>query len=134
MVENATQIKSGITINVGASAKIQKNTMCPKKDYSQNPTTYTCEHGKQLGNIIDDLVITCDEVIDAIVKLYDEATKTISTKRTSTNIYILAFLLITIVLLTAVSIYCHQIKHRSKQKHWRITTPVANFKKLILLI
>ena len=34
MVENVTQIKSGITINVGASAKIQKSTMCPKKDYS----------------------------------------------------------------------------------------------------
>ena len=33
MVENVTQIKSGLTINVGASAKIQKN-MCPKKDYS----------------------------------------------------------------------------------------------------
>ena len=86
MVENVTQIKSGLTINVGASAKIQKN-MCPKKDYSQNPTTYTCEHGKQLGNIIDDLVITCDEVIYAIVKLFGEATKTISTKRT--YIYIL---------------------------------------------
>ena len=58
----------------------------------------------------------CDEVIDVIVKSYDEATKTISTKRTSTkrtstNFYILAFFLITIPLLTAVSIYCYQIKH-----------------------
>ena len=28
MVENITQIKSGITINVDASVKIQKNKMC----------------------------------------------------------------------------------------------------------
>ena len=31
MVENATQIKSGITINVGVTAKIQKNIMHVKK-------------------------------------------------------------------------------------------------------
>ena len=34
------------------------------------------------------------------------------------NVYILlAFLLITILLLMAVSIYCYLIKHKSKQKH-----------------
>ena len=34
------------------------------------------------------------------------------------NVYILlAFLLITIALLTAVSIYCYLIKYRAKQKH-----------------
>ena len=34
------------------------------------------------------------------------------------NFYIpLAFLLITIALLIAVSIYCYLIKHRTKQKH-----------------
>ena len=34
------------------------------------------------------------------------------------NLYILlAFLLITIALLIAVSIYCYQIKYRAKQKH-----------------
>ena len=31
MVENVTQNKSGITINVGASAKIQNTIMCVKK-------------------------------------------------------------------------------------------------------
>ena len=31
MVENVTQIKSGITINVGVSVKIQKNIPCMKK-------------------------------------------------------------------------------------------------------
>ena len=30
-VENEFQIKSGITINVGVSAKIRKNIMCAKK-------------------------------------------------------------------------------------------------------
>ena len=31
MVENVIQIKSGITINVGASVKILKNIVCSKK-------------------------------------------------------------------------------------------------------
>ena len=30
MVENLTEIKNGITINVGVSAKTRKNTMCAK--------------------------------------------------------------------------------------------------------
>ena len=33
MVKNVTRIKIGITINVGASVKIQKNIVC-EKDYS----------------------------------------------------------------------------------------------------
>ena len=31
MLENVTQIKSGITINVGVSVKIQNNIVCTKK-------------------------------------------------------------------------------------------------------
>ena len=31
MVENVIQIKSGITINVGANVKIQNGIMCAKK-------------------------------------------------------------------------------------------------------
>ena len=31
MAENVTRIKSGITINVGVSAKMQENIMCVKK-------------------------------------------------------------------------------------------------------
>ena len=30
MAENVTQIKSGITINVGVKAKVQENIMCAK--------------------------------------------------------------------------------------------------------
>ena len=72
---------------------------------------------------MDDSVIMCDEVIEpyneeAEANLYRE-TKTIPTnfnekKATckTQNFYILlAFLLITILLLTAVSIYCYLIKY-----------------------
>ena len=74
-------------------------------------------------------VITCDEIIesydeDAEAKSYNK-TKTILTnfnekKATckTQNFYILlAFLLITIALLIAVSIYCYLIKYQAKQKH-----------------
>ena len=33
IVEHVIQIKSGITINVGASVKKKKNIVCAKKDY-----------------------------------------------------------------------------------------------------
>ena len=46
MVENVTQNKSGITINISVSAKIQKKKNLYEKDYSPNPTIYTCENGK----------------------------------------------------------------------------------------
>ena len=35
------------------------------KDYIWNPATCNCEIAKYLANIIDDLVITCDEIRDA---------------------------------------------------------------------
>ena len=64
---------------------------------------------------MDDLVITCDEVIES----YDEETKTIPTNFNekkavckTQNFYILpALLSINIVLLIAVSIYCYLIKY-----------------------
>ena len=49
--------------------------MC-KRDYIYNPATCSCETGKYVGSIIDDLVITSDEIIDAVVKSYDKETKT----------------------------------------------------------
>ena len=69
-----------------------------------------------------EVIVSCDE--DAEAKSYDE-TKIIPTnfnekKATckTQNIYILpAFLLITIALLIAVSIYCYLIKYQAKQKH-----------------
>ena len=67
------------------------------------------------SKFIDDLGIICDRVIE----LYNEEIKTIRTnfnEKNATceieNIYILlAFLLITIALLIAVSIYCYPIKY-----------------------
>ena len=65
--------------------------------------TYSCKNGKYLASIIDNM---CDDII--------EETKTVTTNFNERNIicetksfYILLdFLLITIVLLIAVSIYC----------------------------
>ena len=78
---------------------------------------------------MDDSAIICDEVIDAdadtVAKSNNDERKTIPTnfnekKETckAQNFHILiAFLLITIVLLITVSIYCFLIKYRAKQKH-----------------
>ena len=48
LVENITQIKRRITINVDMS----------KKDYAWNPSIRTYENGKYLGNITADSEIT----------------------------------------------------------------------------
>ena len=91
------------------------------KDYILNPATCNCENGKYLASIMDNSAIIFDEVI----KSYGEEIKTIPTnlneKRvtckpvTCKSFYILLeFLLITIVLLVAVSIYCYLIIYRAK--------------------
>ena len=117
MVENITQIKSGITINADASVKIRKNIIYAKKDYIWNPATCCCENGKYLASIFDDSIITCDEIIETTEispTNFNEKKVTCKTK----NFYILlAFLSITIPLLIAVSIYCCLKKYKAKQKH-----------------
>ena len=70
---------------------------------------------------MDDSANTCDEIIES----YNEKTKKVPTNFNekkaickTQNFYILfAFLLITIALLIAVSIYCYLIKYQAKQKH-----------------
>ena len=52
--------------------------MCGK-DYIWNPSTYSCENGKQLASIVDDSAIMCNEIIDAGGKLNNEETKIIPT-------------------------------------------------------
>ena len=70
------------------------------------------ENGKYLASIMDKVI--CDDVIGV--------TETNFTKK-KYNLYnkcfsiLLTFLLITITLLIAVSIYCYLIKYRAKQKH-----------------
>ena len=69
-----------------------------------------------LASIMDDSVIICAEIIET----YDEETNFNEKKPTckTQKFYILlAFLLITIALLIAVSIYCYLIKYGAKQKH-----------------
>ena len=65
---------------------------------------------------MDDLAITCDEITES----YDEETNSNEKKATykMQNFYILLeFLLITIALLIAVSIYWYLINHPAIQKH-----------------
>ena len=99
----------------------KKHQIC-EKDYIWNHATCSCKSGKYLASIIDDSVITCDEILDADAeaKSKDEETKTIPKniiRKTKILFILLAVLLITIALLVVVSIYCHLIKSKAKQKH-----------------
>ena len=65
---------------------------------------------------MDDSAITCDEIIES----YNEETNLNEKKATckmQNFCILLAFSLITIALLIAVSIYCYLIKYQAKQKH-----------------
>ena len=69
---------------------------------------------------MDDSAIMCDEVTDLEAKSNDKETKTDfnenkATCKTLTFYILLVFLLITIALLRAVSIYYYVIKYRAKQ-------------------
>ena len=99
--------------------------MYVKKDFIWNPSTCCCKNGKYLTNLIDDSAIKCDEIADADsdveTKSYDEETIAILkniTYETKSFYILLAFLLITIALLIAVSIYCYLIKYKAKQKNF----------------
>ena len=68
-----------------------------------NPATCNCKNGKYLASIMDDSMITCDEIIES----YDEETNFNEKKATckmQNFCILLVFLLITIALLIAVSI------------------------------
>ena len=60
--KNVTRIKSWITMCVVVSVKIQTN-MCIQKTYIWNPAICSCENEKYVGSIIDNSVITGDEII-----------------------------------------------------------------------
>ena len=96
-----------------------KKYICEKDDF-QNPATCNCENGKYLASIVDDSAIICG-VIESYAKLslkddyeqinFKEKEAIWKTK----NVYILlVFLLITIILFIAVSIYCYLIKYQRK--------------------
>ena len=104
MIENLTQINSGITINIVVTAKLWKNILCTK-NYVWNPATCTCKNGEYLRSIIDDSLVTCGIEVTKAVTTKITSTKTVRTKSTLTSCYILLiFLLTTISSLIAVSI------------------------------
>ena len=82
--------------------KCKKNHIC-EKDYIWNPSICIWENGKYLASIMDDSVITCDEIIEEIVLTnFNEKKATCKTQ----SFYIsLAFLSIIIASFIAVSIY-----------------------------
>ena len=75
-----------------------------------------------LASAMDNSVIMCDELIQS----YYEEAKTVpanlneknKTCKTQNFYILLVFVLITIALLIAGSIYCYLIKYQSKQKHY----------------
>ena len=74
MEQNVIQISGGITINADVRVKNIK--------YVWNPATRNYESGKYLASIMDDSVITCNEVM----KSYDMEVKTIPTNFNEKNI------------------------------------------------
>ena len=88
--------------------------------WNNDKCRYECKkhhaYEKYLASIMDDSAIMCDEVIESCSEEANSYGKKATCK--TQNFYILlAFLLITIALLIAVSIYCYLIKYRAKQKH-----------------
>ena len=51
-------------ISIWYECKNSKECYVYKKDYIWNPATCSCENGKYVGNIIDDSVLTWDEITD----------------------------------------------------------------------
>ena len=98
-----------------------KKVQVCEKGYVWNPATCNCENGKHSASIADDSAIICDKVIES----YEEEIKTISTNFNEKNItckaqnlyILLAFLLTTIAILIAVSIYCYLIIYQAKRRH-----------------
>ena len=80
IVENLTQIKSEITINLGVSAKMKKKTcrVYILNIMYRNPATCNCENSKYVESIIDNSVIKCDEIIET-------TKRTVLTKTVPTN-------------------------------------------------
>ena len=118
MEENVTRINGRITINVDMSVK---NVVCVKKIIF-GILLHVVVKMKNIELVLWMIQWLC------VMKLQSRKTKkekTISTNfnkknsacKTQSFYILLVFLLITIVLLTALSIYCYFIKYRAKQKH-----------------
>ena len=100
-----------------ANVDVSIKNVC-EKDYFWNPATSSCESRKYLASFKDDSAIIFDEIIESCEedvegKSYDKTNfnKKKATFKTQNFYILLAFLLITIALLIAVSIYCYLIKY-----------------------
>ena len=85
----------GIMINVDVSAK---NVNFCEKDYIWNPFTCSCKNGKKLVSIMDDSVITYDEIIDTEATSDNKEEKKDSSKkiwRKKCNLWNIKFLYFT---------------------------------------
>ena len=80
----------------------KKHKVCVK-DYVWNPATCNYENGKYLSSIMDDSMIIYYEITNIKETIFNEKNIICKTQ----NFYLLAFLLIAIALLIAVSIYCY---------------------------
>ena len=61
--------------NDNCQYKCKKHHIC-EKDYIWNLATCSCENGKYLANIMNDSVITCDEIIEkkTVSTIFNEKT------------------------------------------------------------
>ena len=93
--------------------------MC-KEDYGWNPTTCICENGKYPGSIINNSVIRCDEIINAVGNVSTTMSTNFYKKKVRYNmdLYILHTVLLVIILLLIIALNCyHYKKHIFKQKN-----------------
>ena len=94
----------------------KKHNIC-EKDYIWNLATGSCENEKYLASVIDDSFITCHETIEETKTIPTSFSEKYITSKKKSFYILLAFLLISNVLLIAASIDCHLIKYQVKQKH-----------------
>ena len=66
--------------------RVQKKIIHLKKDYICILSSFSCENKRYLASIIEDLVITCDGIIDAKAKSSNEQAKTIPTNFNEKNV------------------------------------------------
>ena len=126
MEQNVIQINGEVMINVDVSAK---NTMCV-----ENIMFGTLLHvivKNYLASIMNNSAIICDKIIST--EEINLMKKNIPCK-TQNFYYLLAFLLIIITLLIAVSIYSYLIRYQAKQKNILPFHDTKSKSKSILLI
>ena len=114
MDENVIEINGGITINVGVSVK----NITHVKNIFGILLRVVVKMVNILASIIDNSVITFDEIIEEETKIvttnFNEKNAICQTKNFC---ILLVFLLIRIAILVAVSIYYYFMKYKAHQKH-----------------